>query len=612
MKVIDLMSVTHYLNMLDKTELNKARSQIKEMYLQNILEDKLQTNPELDNNPYLKAYLHGNLNQMLDEMKHLPGFENAEVMLQRPKRKVKLQMKKSNSLLGSKDHSINSSKQSKNGSKIGQFINKPIQNSQKHSGGLKSMAHSKTHLEVGEEKSHQIDLFSSNKYKVQFKNQTNGIKLPELKDERKDLSIKIKNDDFLPIKEIPDSPSTKQNKNSKVDLEFALMKNPISPRRSSLHVGQLPKLTHLDSFEIPISKNLLVRQRVNGNRNNENEMENQSKREHNKSIEEQISHGNEMEERVSDELVPVKTELIQTNEKQKLAQSKQIQALYSRYYMEKNVAREEVEIEIKELKRRQSSRMNQKQINSLAAKLNFQEIGIDLSSKNSQIRFNERASVDISKKNEKASQSLKPSTKQIEEEVSSKNSWHRPHKHTFSQKIDTDTKHTTKGGHSSVHPFNENTFKSSKFYGVKRNKTQNIMQKTLNFKVGTIENRSFHSNGQETRSKVNIMRPKDNPLSGKMTLGTFYKDNPTNLTSHRATKSIGELDVKKYALSEYNNPYEEFFKEKSSKNPALKKPYQDLMEMRGKVNGFLKLIELKTTINSNPNHLRKVHKLLHI
>ena len=96
----------------------------------------------------------------------------------------------------------------------------------------------------------------------------------------------------------------------------------------------------------------------------------------------------------------------------------------------------------------------------------------------------------------------------------------------------------------------------------------------------------------------------------EITISNFARHSPTATKSHRATRSIGDPPLNKYAVAD-PNPYEDYLPE-ASLGASARKPYSDLMQMRGKVTGFLRSIEYNTSINSNPNHLRKVHKLLQI
>ena len=67
---------------MERTDLVDAKKQIKEMYLQNLLNVK--NNEEIYKgkvDPLVEAYLQGKLIEFLDQMEHLPGFENFKGLL---------------------------------------------------------------------------------------------------------------------------------------------------------------------------------------------------------------------------------------------------------------------------------------------------------------------------------------------------------------------------------------------------------------------------------------------------------------------------------------------------------------------------------------------------
>jgi hypothetical protein len=89
MRVIDMLSVSNYLTMLEKSELIQTKKSIKEAYLQNILSvDKNITSFAVDKDPIAQAYFKGELSETMRKWDSLPGFEKA------PKGIIKLDSKR--------------------------------------------------------------------------------------------------------------------------------------------------------------------------------------------------------------------------------------------------------------------------------------------------------------------------------------------------------------------------------------------------------------------------------------------------------------------------------------------------------------------------------------
>lgn len=108
MKLPELYGLTNYVNMLDKTDLVQTKKQIKEMYLQNLLADKLHREslikPKVD--AVTQAYLEDRLTEYLDELQVMPGFEGVKDLF-RPKYKER------SSKANSKRHPSNEDTKSK-------------------------------------------------------------------------------------------------------------------------------------------------------------------------------------------------------------------------------------------------------------------------------------------------------------------------------------------------------------------------------------------------------------------------------------------------------------------------------------------------------------------
>ncbi len=576
MKTIDLMSVSHYLAMLQKTELSKARTHIKELYLQNILEDKFLINPELDNNPYLKAYVQGTLGELLEGLQGPPGFEDASIFLRRPKRAQHKPLHARLQVIKEASEPL--------------VPNTPRLAKQQTAGSAGTLGLSKaSRLKSREVRLIQDAIIKRRKKDADKPSPPARVKFASHTTSRKNLLPGIsrspesrgKPGPGHPIEDRPDSPSTaglQRSESRRQEFQFVVVKGSESPRRSSLYAGKTPVLVHQDSFELPTfvppKQALLSPEPTEANL-------------HAASRELASVEGLKSEDFEADsrrpEAEPGKTGSNPSQLKTKSG-SKQLLDPHSRYYLEKEVAKEEVEIEMRQLQRRHSTRV---------PNFNFhpsKELGSV-----SLIPFSRHPSFDHSKLHDQASleyhkeASLKPLA--LLEANRRSYSIEEPR-----QPQETHTKASlTRANSKPCQSIRDPSEQHSKHFaqtstGFASHKHKTKMRETFDFTTG--------SAGPGPRHKP------------EATISNFTKPSPSAVQSHRDTRSIGDVLTQKYGFGD-PNPYEDYLPEASS-GTSTRKPYSDLMAMRGKVTGFLRAIEYSTSINSNPNHLRKVHKLLQI
>lgn len=544
MKTIDLMSVSHYLAMLQKTELSKARTHIKELYLQNILEDRLLADPELDNNPFLKAYVQGTLLQLLEGLQAPPGFEDAALFLRKPRRP---------------DPPTRPS---------APLLKQPTAGSASKTARLKG--HEVRLIQdaiIGRRKRGATRLAPQTR--VQFASQA----VPR-QDSLGPAGGPVPRQPNSQEHPTPEGPEPTESRSGQ--LRFVVVKDAESPRRSSLFVGRPPQLKHQDTFDLPsypprqlalLSPSPAIQElRASGRELG--------------SVEGQKSEDFEVESLHPGAAEPGPQDSQPSHLKSK-SLSKQLLDVHSRYYLEKVVAKEEVEIELRQLQRRHSTRM---------PKLNFSTPhSKDLGSA-SLVPFSRRPSFDQSRLQDPPSleepKEVSVPREAIRRSLSTEEVTRptpAPESHAKRQKFqppaplkDPSELHSKRLGLAST--------------GFASHKHQSRMRDTFNFTTG--------SAGPAPRARPEVV------------ISNFAKPSQTETKSHRATRSIGDPPLNKYVVSD-SNPYEDYLPEASS-GASARKPYSDLMQMRGKVTGFLRSIEYNTSINSNPNHLRKVHKLLQI
>ena len=584
MKTIDLMSISHYLSMLQKTELNKARTHIKELYLQNILEDKFLINPELDNNPFLKAYVQGNLIELLESLESPPGFEEASLFLRRPKPSSKRASRAHLQVIReSKEHLGQSNgrllPQQTGGSPAALGTSKPSKLKANDVRLIQDTIISRRKKELGQ---------LSPKTRVKFASHTSSkanlaTGLPNSQESPKTII------EFPTIEERPDSPSIAaptKAEGRKEQFKFVIVKGTESPRRSSLYAGKIPVLKHQDTFDLPTFAPKKPPQVLPSQTEAHLNLVDRDLG----SVEGLKSEDFDAHSHKPDPNEPGKTGSNPSHLKSKSVSKNHLE-IHSRYYMEKEVAKEEVEIELRQLQRRHSTRIPKLGFNLQHSK----ELGSV-----SLIPFSRHPSFDYSKMNDQVSieENKEASAKPLGLRISDRRSYsiedasqlQLPLESNIKRSL-TNTRENTRGVTSIKDPSevqSKNFGLASTGFASHNQKTQ--LRETFHFTTG--------SAGPAQRHKP------------EATISTFNRQSPKAVKTHRIARSIGDIAQKKYAVSD-SNPYEDYLPEASS-GTSTRKPYSDLMAMRGKVTGFLRSIEYNTSINSNPNHLRKVHKLLQI